>query len=159
MANGSTLLWLEAEGPLAAAEYSLLNVLATSLVPLPLAASMVVLATLLFGLLRGLLLNSLTTLLGAWISLWLTRYACRPCLLRAVGRYQHKWQALDAAITKEGAQIALLVRLAPVAPFVLSSVLLSLTSISQTTYCLTTLVAIIPSNLPYAYASQLGISL
>ena len=60
---------------------------------------------------------------------------------------------------EEGFQIALLIRLAPVAPLVLSNVLLSMTSISQRTYLWTTAVGIVPSNLPFAYVALVGKSM
>ena len=41
----------------------------------------------------------------------------------------------------------------------MSNILLSLTSIRQRTYVWTTFVGTIPSNLPFAYAAQLGLSL
>ena len=69
------------------------------------------------------------------------------------------WWALDAALTSQGAQIALLIRLAPVAPMVLTNILLSLTSISQFTYLWTCAIGIVPANLPYAYAAQVGVSI
>ena len=71
-----------------------------------------------WGIVWGLLLNVVSTSLGAWFGLCLTRGACRPVLMRALGRYRESWQALDSALSAEGWQIALLIRLAPVAPLV-----------------------------------------
>eukprot|EP00966_Prymnesium_polylepis_P101640 2353719-Prymnesium_polylepis.1 len=137
-------------------QYSLMNMFLCSVVPFPLAGGMVVVAALIWGVVGGLLINAVTSLLGAYISLVLTRAFFRPCFVRRLGRYKHKWEALDAALTAEGSQIALLIRVAPVAPFVLSNVMLSMTSITQLTYCWTTFIGIIPSNIPFAYAAALG---
>jgi hypothetical protein len=59
----------------------------------------------------------------------------------------------------DGPMLALLLRLSPLSPFVVTNVLLSLTSISHTTYLWTTLVGVTPGSLPYAYAARLGASL
>ena len=139
--------------------YSALNFVVSSVIPVPLAAALVAVGALVWGIVWGLLLNVVSTSLGAWFGLCLTRGACRPVLMRALGRYRESWQALDSALSAEGWQIALLIRLAPVAPLVVSNILLSLTSIRQRTYVWTTFVGTIPSNLPFAYAAQLGLSL
>ena len=139
--------------------YSALNFVVSSVIPVPLAAALVAVGALVWGIVWGLLLNVVSTTLGAWFGLCLTRGACRPVLMRALGRYRESWQALDSALSAEGWQIALLIRLAPVAPLVVSNILLSLTSIRQRTYVWTTFVGTIPSNLPFAYAAQLGLSL
>ena len=140
-------------------EYSLANVLVTSLIPVPLAGPMTAVSALLFGLAMGMVINVLTSVVGAWIGLWATRHLCRPCFVRALGRHQKKWEALDAAITSQGFQIALLIRVAPVSPMVATNILLSLTSVSVWTYLWTCAVGIIPANFPYAYAAAVGASL
>lgn len=139
--------------------YSILNLFVNSFMPLPLAGPMVVVASLLYGIVGGLAVNIVSSILGACLSFWTTRFACRPCFVRALGRYSQQWAAVDAALTAEGYQIALLIRIAPVSPMVLSNVLLALTSISLWTYFWTTFVGLLPANLPYAYGAQLGMSL
>ena len=140
-------------------EYNLLNVVFCSVLPFPLASSMVAAAVLLYGMVLGLLINTVSTVFGCWLSLIITRHMCQPRIMRLLGRYEAKWQALDFAIVEEGCQIALLIRLAPVAPLVLSNVLLSMTSISQRTYLWTTAIGIVPSNLPFAYVALVGRSM
>ena len=140
-------------------EYNLINMIFCSLLPIPLASSMVMVAVLLYGMVLGLFINTISTVIGCWLSLIITRHMCRPRIIRLLGRYEEKWRALDFAIMEEGYQIALLIRLAPVAPLVLSNVLLSMTSISQRTYLWTTAVGIVPSNLPFAYVALLGRSM
>ena len=163
MASNNTMTVLgftfDPSDPAVIIEYSLANILANSLIPLPLAGSMTAIGTLLFGMLSGMVINTVTAVIGAEISLLFVRHACRPCLERRLGRFHAKYKALDAALTSQGAQIALLIRLAPVAPMVLTNILLSLTSISQFTYLWTCAIGIVPANLPYAYAAQVGVSI
>ena len=140
-------------------EYSAINTVVCSVIPLPLAGTMVAVGALIYGVPLGLLLNTVSSTFGAWLGLMVARHACRPCLMRMLGRYKRKWEALDYAIVQEGWQIALLIRLAPVAPLVLSNVLLAMTSISPWTYIWTSAVGFVPANLPFAYAAQLGKSM
>lgn len=140
-------------------QYSILNLLANSCIPLPIAGLLVAVSSLLYGVVNGLIVNAVSTMMGVYLSLWITRSACRPYFVRMLGRYARHWEALDEALTAEGYQIALLIRVTPVMPMVLINVLLSMTSISQWTYGWTTLVGLIPANLPYAYGAQLGMFL
>jgi len=140
-------------------EYCIINTIISSVIPLPLASAMIMTGALLFGLVAGLLLNVVTSTVGAYIGLLLTRGMCRPCFERCLGRYRQQWRALDSALVAEGYKIALLIRLAPVAPLVGSNILLSLTSISPWTYVWTSFVGMLPANLPFAYAAKLGLDM
>lgn len=149
-------LSLDPDDPLVVLEYSIINVLVTSVVPLPLAGTMVAVGCGLFGIVAGLVLNTVTSAIGAYLGLFATRYWCRDCIIRRLSSYGNRWQLLDAALVAQGWQIALLIRMAPISPLVLSNIMLSLTSISVWTYSWTTIVGLVPSNLPYAIAGQLG---
>ena len=105
-----------------------------------------------------MLINILTSVVGAYIGLLFVRHMCRPCFIRALGRRKETWLALDSALSEQGWQIALLIRLSPASPMVATNVLLALTSISVPTYLWTTF-GIIPANLPYAYAAVIGAEL
>ena len=107
-------------------EYSVVNIVGTSIIPVPLAGPLAGVATLLFGLWIGLIVNVVTSTVGAWLGLLCVRHACRPCCMRMLGRYEKRWQALDAALTAQGWQIALLIRIAPISPMVMTNILLSL---------------------------------
>ncbi len=72
--------------------YALVNMVATSVVPMPIATSLVPLSTILFGFLAGMVLNVSSTCAGAYLGLLLVRYACRPCFIRALGKHQRKWE-------------------------------------------------------------------
>lgn len=158
--NATTLLGFTfyPDDPFLLLEYSLLNIFVSSICPLPLVASTTVLAVLLWGLLGGMVVKAITGVIGAWVGLKATRSGCRPCFVRMLGRHRSKWKAIDEALTAQGWSIALLIRVAPVSPYVLSNILLALTSLSEWTYLWTTAVGIIPSELPYAYATVLGAS-
>lgn len=143
-----------------AVEYFLLNVVVSSVIPIPLAGPLAAAGALLFGLVLGMTLNVLSSVLAAYLALLLTRGVCRPCILRMLGeKGRAKWEALDAAITADGPWLALLIRLSPLSPMVLTNFLLSLTSISPFHYVWTTALGVIPGNLPYAYAAEVGASL
>lgn len=152
-------LSLDPSDPWVIFEFSLINILVTSVVPVPIAGPVTAAGALLFGLVAGMALSVVTALIGAYIGLVATRTACRPCFMHLLGRYRKHWVAIDTALAEQGSQIALLIRVAPVAPMVLTNILLGLTSISTWTYLWTCAIGLIPSNLPYAYGAQLGASL
>ena len=139
--------------------YALANVLATSVIPLPLAGTLTGVGVVLFGLAGGLALNVLSAALGAYLGLLGTRHCCRPCFLRNLGKRAGMWRSLDAALAEHGWQIPLLVRCSPISPVVLTNVALALTSVSTVDYVWTLLVGEALTNLPYAYAAQLGLSI
>ena len=115
LSNATTILGVslfDPEYPVATFfAYNALNVLICSLLPVPLASTMVGISVLLYGIVLGLVINTISGTLGSYLSLLVTRYACRPRLMRLLGRYQQKWEALDYAIVEDGYQIALLIRL------------------------------------------------
>ena len=120
------------------------------------ARSLVPLSTILFGFLPGMLVNVSTTCVGAWLGLLLIRYACRPCFIRALGKHERKWQALDRAVAADGWQISLLIRCSTASPLVITTALFALTSISQFTFLWTLYIGEIVTSLPYAYATHIG---
>ena len=136
--------------------YALVNMVTTSVCPLPIATSLVPLSTVLFGFLAGMIINVTSTCAGAYCGLLLVRYACRPRFVRALGKYQSKWAALDRMVAAEGWQISLLIRCSPASPLVITNTLLALTSISQFSFLWTVLVGEIVTSFPFAYATYVG---
>ena len=110
--------------------FSVGNVLATSICPFPLGVVGCVIAGVLYGAVLGAVIYVLTCSTGAWITFVLVRLM-RPHLIARLGPYARTWERLDAAITREGVVICMLWRVAPIAPFVLSSVLISMTGLTQ----------------------------
>jgi uncharacterized membrane protein YdjX (TVP38/TMEM64 family) len=141
-------------GPVALiALYTAINVCVTSLIPVPIATTLVPVATLCWGFVGGILVNVLSTCIGAYLGLVLTRHACRPRLLRLLGRHRGRWEALDASLAKHGWTIPLLIRCNTASPIVLTNVLLALTSLPSRTYLWTTFVGEVFTSFPFAYAT------
>jgi len=62
-----------------------------------------------------------------------------------------RFQALDRAISTEGAKIVLLVRLAVIFPFTYTNYVFGLTGVRLLPYALATLVGIIPGSIAFVY--------
>ena len=86
--------------------YSAVNIVATSVIPLPVATTLVPLATILCGLLGGLVLNVGTSCVGAYLGLRLVRSRCRPGFERLLGPHHARWLALDRALSEHGVRFS-----------------------------------------------------
>ena len=162
--DATTVLGIELDAShhpaVATLQYVALNLLVSSIVPIPLQGALVAVAALMFGLVGGMAISVVSSTVGSYLALLLTRSACRPYFLRCLGRKRAaKWAVLDTALVADGPVLALLLRLTPIAPHVVLNIVLSLTSISQFHYVWTTFVGIIPASLPYAYAAVVGMSM
>ena len=135
--------------------FAVLNIIATSVVPFPLGVAGSVVAGIMYGPVNGTIAYVTTCSIGSWITFVLVRLL-RPCVLERLGSHRSTWERLDAAIVREGVQICLLWRIAPIAPFVISSILISMTGITQWQYVWTTSLGIIPSTIPIVSAASLG---
>ena len=136
--------------------YAVANIVITSVCPIPLGVFMIVAAALLWGAMLGGVLYISTCAIGSAITFELAR-CLRPRLLgRLSEQHRQTFNTLDAALVEDGATIAILWRIAPIAPFVLSSALISLTSITRETYLWTTLVGCVPSALPILLGAQVA---
>lgn len=134
------------------------NIIATSIVPVPMGVFFCALAGLMYGAVLGACAYIVTCAFGAWITFLLTRLL-RSWVISRLGEYATTWERIDRAIMREGVIICMLWRIAPIAPFVLSSVLISLTTITQWQYVWTTSIGIIPSTIPIVSAAALGANL
>lgn len=132
---------------IAAAVYAFVNILGTSVMPIPIGVIMMVVAGVIWGQWLGLAIYIVTCATGAWITFIVTR-CMRTRIIALLGPHAATWRRLDAAITREGLWISLLWRVAPIAPFVLSSAMIAMTEISQFDYMWTTFLGIIPSSYP-----------
>lgn len=136
--------------------YAAANIIITSICPIPLGVFMIVAAALMWGALLGGILYIATCAIGSAITFELAR-CLRPRLLGRLSEQQRQtFNTLDAALVEDGVTIAILWRVAPIAPFVLSSALISLTSITRATYLWTTLVGCVPSALPILLGAQVA---
>lgn len=131
------------------------NILGTSVFPIPVGVFFCMLAGLLYGAVLGAAVYIVTCATGAWFTFLLVR-CLRPRIITSMGKYAKTWEKLDAAITREGVIICMLWRIAPIAPFVLSSVMIAMTGLTQWQYVWTTSIGIIPSTVPIVSAAALG---
>jgi len=67
-----------------------------------------------------------------------------------------RFKALDEAVSKDGSQIVILVRLSPFSPFTVASYVLGLTSVPFVSYVLATIVGLFPSSFVYVYIGDTG---
>ena len=78
----------------------------------------------------------------------------KDSVIKWLGPHADTWRRLDAAITREGLYICFLWRVAPIAPYVVSSAMISMTNISMWDYTWTTALGIIPSSFPIVSGEQ-----
>lgn len=105
-----------------------------------------VLAGVFFGLLKGFLLTALGIVVAGALAFAISRYFFRATCLRLAGRVLDV-DRIERHIVTEGWRYAVLIRLAPVAPFGLVSYGLGLTSIRPFHYALCTL-----ASFPFLFA-------
>jgi hypothetical protein len=89
------------------------------------------------------------------IAFLIARYLARDRVRRLLARRQ-KYRAFDRAITEEGWQIVLLLRLSPIVPFNLQNYALGVTAIPFIEYLGATLVGITPGIAIYVYFGIFG---
>lgn len=138
-------------------KFFLLNIAVATFGVIPGAASATcVTAGILFGTLGGMALCVSSASIGAAVSFALSRYFARPWVERAFVRDGGRFKALDEAVSKDGSQIVILVRLSPFSPFTVASYVLGLTSVPFISYALATLVGLFPSSFVFVYIGDTG---
>lgn len=108
-----------------------------------------------FGFWNGLLLVSIGSTLGATAAFLISRYLARGFIERKLKK-NHKFSAMDMAITREGWKIVFWARLSPIIPFFLLNYALGLTKIRLHTYIISSWVGMIPGTALYTYVGSLG---
>ncbi len=106
------------------------------------------------GAIYGVTTGVAIVLVGASIGATLSFLLARTLLRQRVEKMTEgnaKFGALDRAISKEGAKIVFLVRLAPVFPFTYINYAFGLTGIRTVGYVLATVVGMIPGTFAYVY--------
>lgn len=106
-----------------------------------------------FGFVKGSIIVTIGATIGATAAFLLARTVMRH-RVEAMTADNVKFRALDRAITREGAKIVLLVRLAPIFPFTWVNYAFGLTGIGTWRYVLATLFGILPGTLAFVYASH-----
>jgi len=120
------------------------------------ASGICVAAGAMYGLFMGTLLYVTSSTTGALLAFALARSAARPLIVRAMKGAEKRLKALDAAMDTEGLKIVVLLRLAPVTPFVACNFLLGLTAVDTATFAVGTLLGLIPSSFVYVYFGSVG---
>ena len=134
-----------------------LNVAVASFGVIPGAASATcVTAGILFGTLWGMALCVSSASIGAMVSFMLSRYVARPWVEKMFVRHSGRFKALDDAVSSDGSQIVILVRLSPFSPFTVASYMLGLTSVPFVSYAAATVVGLLPSSFVYVYIGDTG---
>lgn len=149
------LFWVSAQGFLGVAVFIGIYILATVLfVPgslLTLGAGVV------FGVVAGSVYVFIGASIGAALAFLIGRYVARGWVAQRI-EGNSQFQAIDAAIGREGAKIVLLTRLSPVFPFNLLNYGLGVTQVSLKDYILG-FIGMIPGTLMYVYIGSLAGSL
>ena len=110
-----------------------------------------------FGVVAGSIVVISGATLGASLAFLLARTILRRRIETMTAR-NVKFRALDRAITREGAKIVLLVRLAPIFPFTYINYAFGLTGIPFLAYVLATFIGIIPATIAFVYLSDAAVS-
>jgi uncharacterized membrane protein YdjX (TVP38/TMEM64 family) len=139
-------LWIAGLGPAAFVLYALAYVAVTVLL-MP-AVLMTVGAGFFFGLLPGAAVVSVGATLGASASFLIARYLARERVARYVGG-NARYTAIDRAIGRKGWRIIFLLRLSPLAPFVVSNYFYGLTAVRFWPYVLASGIGMLPLTFLY----------
>ena len=107
----------------------------------------------LFGPLWGTIYSLIGATLGASLAFMAARHAMGAWVARRTGR---RLERLQAGIDREGWRFVALMRLVPLVPFNLLNYALGLTRIRAGIYMATTLVAMAPGALAYAWVGHAG---
>jgi uncharacterized membrane protein YdjX (TVP38/TMEM64 family) len=111
---------------------------------------------LVYGTFAGTLVFTAVATAGAVASFLVGRSALRERMARATARWRPQIRALDMAVEKDAFKIIVLLRISPLVPFGLSSLLLSFTPVPLGVYAAATAAGVLPGALPFAYAGKLS---
>jgi uncharacterized membrane protein YdjX (TVP38/TMEM64 family) len=145
------LQWIDSLGPLAAAVFMGIYIVATVLF---FPASILTLgAGLLFGVLMGSIYVFIGATIGASAAFLVGRYVARGWVEKQIQGNQ-RFRAIDEAVAREGLKIVVLTRLSPIFPFNLLNYAYGLTKVSFKDYVVGTL-GILPGTIMYVYVGSL----
>jgi uncharacterized membrane protein YdjX (TVP38/TMEM64 family) len=103
-----------------------------------------------FGVVVGTITVSVSSVLGASAAVLLGRSLVRDLIQERVAR-NPRFQALDAAVERQGFLIVLLCRLSPIFPFNLLNYAFGLTKVSFRDYVLASWLGMLPGTVLYVY--------
>ena len=113
-------------------------------------------AGLVYGTLAGTLVFTAVATAGGVLTFLAGRSALRERMARATARWRPQIRALDSAVERDAAKLIVLLRISPLIPYGLSSLLLSFTPVSLRVYAGATFAGVLPGALPFAYAGKLS---
>jgi uncharacterized membrane protein YdjX (TVP38/TMEM64 family) len=108
-----------------------------------------------FGVARGAPLVWVSATAGATAAFLVGRYLVRQWVERRVAA-NPKFQAVDAAVAREGWKIVLLLRLSPVIPFNLLNYAFGATRVSLRDYVLASAIGMLPGTVTYTYLGSVA---
>ncbi len=108
-----------------------------------------------FGLWKGFLAVSAGSTIGAALAFLVARFIARA-KVEAIAKQNEKFQNIDKAIGKEGANLIFLLRLSPVIPFNLSNYFYGLTAVRFWPYVFASWIGMMPGTLLYVYIGTAG---
>ncbi|WP_084639295.1 TVP38/TMEM64 family protein [Geitlerinema sp. PCC 9228] len=147
----SALQWIDRLGPLAAAVFMGIYIIATVFF---FPASVLTLgAGILFGVAMGSVYVFIAATIGATAAFLVGRYVARGWVEKQIQGNQ-RFQSIDEAVAREGLKIVLLTRLSPIFPFNLLNYAYGLTKVSFKDYVMGTL-GILPGTIMYVYVGSL----
>eukprot|EP00635_Sarcinochrysidales_sp_CCMP3193_P012412 CAMPEP_0118890518 /NCGR_PEP_ID=MMETSP1166-20130328/942_1 /TAXON_ID=1104430 /ORGANISM="Chrysoreinhardia sp, Strain CCMP3193" /LENGTH=364 /DNA_ID=CAMNT_0006829131 /DNA_START=123 /DNA_END=1217 /DNA_ORIENTATION=- len=129
--------------------YVLAEVLALPAVPLTASAGY------LFGAVQGTAVVLVAATIAAGISFLIGRFLLRGWV-EDIAADSEQFQAIDAAVKREGFKIVLLLRLSPIFPFALSNYIYGLTAVEFGPYLAATLLGFAPGTALYVYGGEVA---
>ncbi len=111
-------------------------------------------AGVIFGVLQGTLLVFVGAMLGATAAFVIGRFVARKRVTKLIAG-NARFEAINAAIGREGRKIIFLIRLSPAFPFNILNYALGLTPVSLSDYVIGT-TGILPGTLMYVYLGSLA---
>ena len=139
----SALEWIRGLGPWAPVVFCALYVVAS------------VGAGAVFGLVKGIAVVSISATLGATAAFLVGRYVARGWVERTIAA-DSRFQAIDAAVAREGGKIVALLRLSPVVPFNLLNYAFGVTRVRLRDYVIAPWAGMLPGVLLYVYLGSLA---
>lgn len=149
--HATLVAWRDAQGLLAVAGFFVVTAVA-ALMALPGIAVFTLAGGLLFGVLWGTLLVTLAATLGAMGLFLLARAGLGDALWRRLERGRGGW--LAAELRRNEVKALLLLRIAPVVPFMLASTLPALMGVRPGRYAATTFFGLLPGTTAVALAGH-----
>jgi len=109
----------------------------------------------LFGVVKGSIVVSISSTLGATAAFLAGRYVARDLVARKIAG-NARFEAVDAAVARQGWKIVGLTRLSPVFPFNVLNYAFGLTQVSLRDYFFASWIGMLPGTVLYVYIGSLA---